>query len=165
MIDYDGDEGWVFAQLADIEGDISEVAVIEADAPPPPPVVQNSNPAPATQPQENNPPPPPVEEKPQYQYSIVNVFGQVNEAITQIRGYIGEASNSDIGVNGARVRVRSGSFCTVSVPSGTPGVYPAGNYDILLDTRAKPGNWQVAIVDKPTNPEDTTCDPRCRFAI
>ncbi|OQY49199.1 MAG: hypothetical protein B6242_00115 [Anaerolineaceae bacterium 4572_78] len=82
----------------------------------------------------------------QYQYTTNNIFPQVNEAITQIRGYIEDVNGNP--VNGVRVRVRvDGGFCTVSVPSGEAGVYPAGNYDILLDGRAKPGNWKVAIVN------------------
>jgi hypothetical protein len=85
------------------------------------------------------------------------MFGEKNEGITQVRGYIKDASGQPM--NGIRVRVRSGSFCTVSYPSGPPGNYPPGNYDILLDGRAKSGNWLVAVVDRPTNPENTKCDP------
>ena len=88
--------------------------------------------------------------------SLHNMFGEVNEAITQVRGHIKDTSGNP--VNNVRVRVRSGSFCTVSYPSGTPGVYPVGNYDILLDNKAKPGNWLVAIVNGPDNPEDTKCN-------
>lgn len=146
---------WIYAPLVEFGGDVNALNVVDAPAPPP----QVAAPPPANPAPSNDPPPPPPPAQSQYPFSIVNVFGQTNEAITQIRGYIGEASNPGVGVNGVRVRVRSGSFCTVSVPSGTAGVYPAGNYDILLDTRAKPGNWQVAIVDKPTNPEDNSCDP------
>ena len=47
----------------------------------------------------------------------------------------------------------------MAVPSGKPGVYPAGNYDVLLRPYASDGNWQVAIVDRPTNPDDNACDP------
>ena len=59
---------------------------------------------------------------------------------------------------GVHVRVRSGSFCTVSYASGAPGEYPSGNYDILLDNKAKPGNWQVAVVDGLTGPKDNNCN-------
>ncbi len=156
VIKYNDGQGWISAQYVNITGDVNNLAVIEASAAPAPVQVAASRPT-------NTPlPPPPAQEEPpqpQYKYSIHNAFGEKNEGITQIRGYIGEASNPKSGVNGVRVRVRSGSFCTVSYPSGTPGVYPPGNYDVLLDNKAKPGNWQVAIVDKPTNPEDTRCDP------
>ena len=92
---------------------------------------------------------------PDFQYTIDNVFGQTNGAITQIRGFIQDTADNP--VNGVRVRVRSGSFCTVSFPSGPP-FYPDGNYDILLDNRAKFGTWEVAVVDGPADPNNTTCN-------
>jgi hypothetical protein len=94
---------------------------------------------------------------PPHQYTIRNVFGQVNEAITQIRGDIQDPNGQP--VNGVRVRVRSGSFCTVSYPSGPAGGYPHGVYDILLDNRAKDGQWQVAVVNGPADGTNTACDP------
>jgi hypothetical protein len=93
---------------------------------------------------------------PAHQYTIRNVFGQVNEAITQIRGDIQDPNGQP--VNGVRVRVRSGSFCTVSYPSGPTGGYPNGVYDILLNSRAKDGMWQVAVVDGPADSTNTACD-------
>ena len=92
-----------------------------------------------------------------HQYTIRNIFGQVNEAITQIRGDIRDGNGQP--VDGVRVRVRSGSFCTVSYPSGPAGGYPAGVYDILLDNRAKDGAWQVAVVNGPADGTNTACDP------
>jgi hypothetical protein len=115
------------------------------NAPPPP-----ATPTPAAP--TNTPAPPP----PQYQYTVRNIFGQLNEAITQIRGDIRDTNGNP--VNGVRVRVRSGSFCTVSYPSGPPGGYPAGVYDILLDGRAKHGNWQVAIVSSSGASNDSSCN-------
>jgi len=112
----------------------------------------------------NLPPPPPTltppptpSPAPQYQYTVRNIFGQVNEAITQIRGDIRDANGNPI--NGVRVRVRAGSFCTVSFPSGPQGGYPNGGYDVLLDNRAKEGQWQVAIVNGPIDPNNTQCNP------
>lgn len=99
---------------------------------------------------------PTVAPTPALQYSIRNVFGQVNEAITQIRGDIRDGNGNPI--NGVRVRVRAGSFCTVSYPSGPPGGYASGGYDILLDNRAKDGVWQVAIVNGPADGRDTQCN-------
>lgn len=121
------------------------------------PVIQTP-PTPTSPPPTNTPiPPPPTPTPvPQYQYTIRNVFGQVNEAITQIRGDIRDVNGNP--VNGIRVRVRSGSFCTVSYPSGPAGGYPPGGYDVLLDNRAKDGSWQVAIVNGPVNSQDTQCN-------
>ncbi|MEM7030269.1 MAG: SH3 domain-containing protein [Chloroflexota bacterium] len=93
---------------------------------------------------------------PAFQYTIRNVFGQVNEAITQVRGDIRDINGNP--VNGVRVRVRAGSFCTISFPSGPAGGYAAGGYDILLDNRAKDGVWQVSIVNGPANGQDTQCN-------
>jgi uncharacterized protein YraI len=115
---------------------------------PPTPAPPTATPVPPTQ------VPPTATPVPQFQYTIRNIFGQVNQAITQIRGDIRDRNNNP--VNGVRVRVRSGSFCTISYPSGPPGGYPNGNYDILLDGRAKDGTWQVAIVDAPDG-GDTQC--------
>jgi uncharacterized protein YraI len=122
-----------------------EIPVVEA-----PPVPQSSAPPATNTPvpeQAEQPAPPPP---PQAQYTIRNIFGQVNQAITQVRGNIVDSGGSP--VNGIRVRVRSGAFCTVSYPSGPPGGYPNGNYDVLLDNRAKDGSWQVAIADGPSDP-------------
>jgi len=153
FINHSGGQGWIFAELADITGDVNSVPEKAADAPPPPPP---TNPPPTP----TNPPPPPQPAGPSYPFKLTNVFGEKNGAITQIRGHIKDAGGQPL--NGIRVRVRSGSFCTVSVPSGTPGVYPAGNYDVLLRPYASDGVWLVSIVDKPTNPEDNTCDPGAR---
>lgn len=121
---------------------------IPIGAAPPPPQPPTATPVPAA--------PAPAPAAPQFQYTIKNIFGQTNEAITQIRGQIKDTGGNP--VNGIRVRVRAGSFCTVSYPSGAPGGYPNGNYDILLDNRAKPGDWLVAIVNGPSNFEDTSCN-------
>jgi len=146
QINYSGGQGWVFASLTQITGDVNNVPVVDVAPPPPPPATSTPTPVPPT----------PVPAGPQYPYKIHNIFSQPNGAITQIRGYIQDANGNP--VNGVRVRVRSGSFCTISVPSGTVGVYQQGNYDVLLDNKAKPGAWQVAIVDRPTDPQDTKCD-------
>lgn len=134
---------WIAAGVTTAANADNTIPVVDA---PPPPVT----PTPA---QPTNTPEPP---KPQYQYTLTNMFGEVNEAITQVRGYIKDTAGNP--VNGARVRVRTGGFCTVSVPSGTPGVYPFGNYDILLDVRAKPVDWLVSIVEGPDDPTNFSCD-------
>lgn len=136
---------WVFANLTQVDGDPNTAPVVDAGAPPPP--ANTPVPAPPTN--------TPVPAGPNYPYVIHNIFNQVNEGITQIRGHIDDGAGGS--VDGLRVRVRSGSFCTVSIPSGKPGTYPHGNYDILLDNHAKDGTWQVSIVDGPSSPDDFHC--------
>lgn len=137
---------WIAASVTTATNVDSSIPVVAA---PPPPT---------SRPPTNTPPPPAPAQPPapQQQYTIRNIFGQVNEAITQVRGDIRDGNNNP--VNGVRVRVRSGAFCTVSYPSGPPGGYPAGGYDVLLDGRAKNGQWQVAVVNGPADPKDTSCN-------
>lgn len=155
QINYSDGQGWVIVSLIQPEGDVNSVGVVQVDAPPPAPVAQA--PAPAAQAAPSPAPAAPAAPAgPSYAFKMVNMFGEKNGGITQIRGHIKDASGQPM--NGVRVRVRSGSFCTVAVPSGKQGVYPAGNYDILLRPYASDGVWQVSIVDKPTNPDDNACD-------
>lgn len=133
---------WIAASVTTAQNTDASIPVVAA---PPPPVTPTPVPPPTATPVP----------QPQYQYSIYNIFQQVNEGITQVRGIIRDPAGNP--VDGVRVRVRSGSFCTVSVPSGKPGVYSSGNYDVLLDNYAKNGTWLVAIVDGPANPEDSYC--------
>lgn len=137
---------WVAAGVVTAVNAGNAIPVVEVAPPPAPVTPPTATPAPA----------PTAPPKPQYQYSLINMFGEVNEAITQVRGQIKDSAGNP--VNGARVRVRTGGFCTVSVPSGKQGVYPAGNYDILLDVRAKPVDWLVSIVEGPDDPSNFSCD-------
>lgn len=98
---------------------------------------------------------------PNSSYRITRVSAEVNEAITQIRGIVRDRNGNP--VSGARVRVRIGDFCTTSVPSGTPGVYPPGEYDVLLRNYASDGNWLVAMVDRPIDSNDNRCDSNARL--
>lgn len=147
LINIPDGQGWVYSNLAQLQGDVNSVPVSQVAPPPPTPTPPPPPPPTAT----------PVPAGPTYPYKISNIFSQPNGGITQIRGIIRDSAGN--GVDGLRVRVRIGSFCTVSVASGTPGVYPHGNYDVLLDARAKDGDWQVAIVDRPTDPKTHQCDP------
>ena len=151
LVNYSSGTGWISADYAQIEGNLNQVEIVEA-APPP---SSSSRPAPTPVPPQASNPPPPVNSG--YRYQIANVFGEKNGGITQIRGYVKD--RNDQPANGVRVRVRIGSFCTISVPSGKPGVYPAGNYDVLLRPYASEGVWQVSVVDRPTDPEENACDP------
>jgi uncharacterized protein YraI len=119
-----------------------------------------ATPAPASP---TNTPAPTATSKPSYKYSIRNVWGQTNEAITQIRGNIKDRSKNP--VNGVQVRVRAGSdFCTVSYPSGKAGTYPEGNYDILLDNKAKDATWMVDIVEDGDVGPGSDCHSRKRLS-
>lgn len=138
---------WIATSVTTASNVTPDIPIVPA---PPPPA---NTPTPTLPPL---PTPTPTSTQPSYQYTIRNIFGQVNEAITQIRGNISDRNRN--AVNGVRVRVRSGSFCTVSFPSGPQGGYPNGVYDILLDDHAKVGQWQVAVVNGPADPTDTQCN-------
>jgi uncharacterized protein YraI len=153
QIAFSGGTGWVKADLVTTSGETGGVAI--AQAPPTP----AAPPTPKTPPTATPAPQPTAAPAPQYPYSLKNMFGQTNEAITQIRGIIKDKSGAP--VNGVLVRVRAGgSFCTISVASGTTGVYPPGNYDILLDTKAKDGSWQVDIVESGETRQAADCQTR-----
>ncbi len=138
---------WIAAGVTTASNITPDIPIVSA--PPPPTNTPTPTPPPL-------PTPTPTPTQQPYQYTIRNIFGQVNEAITQIRGNIQDRNGNP--VNGVRVRVRSGSFCTVSYPSGPQGGYPNGVYDILLDDHAKVGQWLVAVVNGPANPTDTQCN-------
>ena len=144
---------WISAAVTQATLTESGIRVVAIPATPTSPPPTNTPPPP---PATNTPPLPTPTPAPQFQYSLRNVFGQVNEAITQIRGEVRDRNGNP--VNGVRIRVRSGSFCTVSNPSGPQGGYPNGNYDILLDNFAKDGQWLVAIVSGPADPNNHSCD-------
>jgi len=83
-----------------------------------------------------------------YQYVLAgDPVGEVNAGVTQIRGKIWDAQGNP--VNGVRVRVRTagGDYDEISFASGPASGYPDGGYDMLLDSRAKDGNWLVAVCD------------------
>jgi hypothetical protein len=85
---------------------------------------------------------------PSYQYGLDgDPVGEENAGVTQIRGNIWDTE--DNAVNGAHVRVwtQDGGYDDISFPSGPDGGYPQGGYDMLLDSRAKDGQWLVAVCD------------------
>ncbi len=149
QINTPGGLGWVFAQLTQVEGDANTAPVVEAAAPPP-----TNTPA---------PPPPPTNTpvpQPKYQYVVTNVFAKENKAMTQIKGIIKDSAGNP--VNGMHVRVRSGSFCTISFKSGPwkdangqPSGYQPGEYDIYLGNGERIVTWQVDIVPN-TAPNDSS---------
>lgn len=144
-----GGLAWIAASVTTSSNTSNSIPIV--DAPPPPATATPRPPTNTPQPAATDTPVPPS-----HQYSLANMFGQVNEGITQVRGDIRDAAGNP--VNGARVRVRSGSFCTVSYMSGPQGGYQPGGYDILLDRFAKDGSWLVAVVDGPAEPNDTKCN-------
>jgi len=141
-------QGWVYAELTQVEGDPNTAPVVEAAAPPPPPT-------PVPQPPTATPIP-----KPKYQYEVTNVFAKENKAMTQIKGIIKDSAGNP--VNGVHVRVRSGSFCTISFQSGPwtdangqPSGYQPGEYDIYLGNGERIITWQVDVVPN-TAPNDSS---------
>ncbi len=134
---------WIAASVTTAKNTAASIPVVQA--PPPPVTPTPSSPPTAT--------PVPL---PQYQYSIFNVFWKPNKAMTQIRGHIQDAANND--VNGVYVRVRSGTYCVVSYPSGPgEGNYPPGNYDIYLGEGERTNTWQVDIVPHTADPNSSAC--------
>ncbi len=150
FIAYPGGEGWVYSNLTQIQGDVNSLGVVQAPPPPPKPTSPPPQAAPTAT---------PVPQA-KYQYTITNIFAKTNKGLTQIKGIIRDKAGNP--VNGMRVRVRSGSFCTISFPSGpwkdlngNPSGYNNGEYDIYLASNERPGTWRVNIVaDKADNDTD-----------
>ncbi len=152
FINYPGGQGWIYSNLAQLQGDVNSVPVPQI-APPP------ATPTP--------PPPPPPTATPvpqaQYQYTVSNVFAKTNKGLTQIKGIIRDAAGNP--VNGVYVRVRSGSFCTISFKSGpwkdangNPSGYQPGEYDIMLwPGGERVGTWSVDIVPERTQNDTDAC--------
>ena len=135
---------WIAVSVTSSSNTDNTIPVVDA---PPPPVTPTPVPPTAT----------PVPPQPQYQYTIHNVFWKENKGLTQIRGHIQDTNGN--AVNGTFVRVRSGSFCTVSFGSGPgEGNYPAGNYDIVLwPNGERPGTWDVDIVPQRAPNDSEAC--------
>ncbi|MDQ7029767.1 MAG: polysaccharide deacetylase family protein [Ardenticatenia bacterium] len=75
-------------------------------------------------------------------------YGEPNCGLTMIKGQLRTADGL---LNGVPVRVWwEGSDGFISLPSGEDPTKPAGYWDVVLDTYAKPGRWYVAVVDPTT---------------
>lgn len=126
------------------------------------PVIQiETKPAPAAQPaastanydNQTETAPPPVPEPPQYQFSPTGWYDDGNQGVTRFLGDIKDVNGNP--VNGVFVRASCGHYSTISYPSGPTGWgtlnessdWPAGFYDITVDTKPVPCVWILSIID------------------
>jgi uncharacterized protein YgiM (DUF1202 family) len=126
----EGGPGWVAGSVVQVE---NTEGIPVAQAPPPPP------PPPTPTPAEPTAPP-----RPAYQYEPTGWFGAKNAGLTRFLGSISDANGNP--VNGVFVEAQCGTYKVISDPSGKPG-WPAGFYDITLDTRPISCKWLLTVVD------------------
>ena len=107
--------------------------------------------APPAQPAASNDPAPPPQ--PKYQFSPTGWYDDGNAGLTRFLGDIKDPVGGP--VNGVFVRASCGEYSTISYPSGPVGWgtlnesadWPAGFYDITVDTRPVPCIWVLSVVD------------------
>lgn len=131
----DGTAGWVANSVVQASN-TAGVPVVAAPAPPPP------TPTPI----------PPTPEKPQYQYEPTGWFADTNYGLTRFLGTITDLDGNP--VNGVYVQASCGGFSAISNPSGPVGGinnegadWPPGFYDLTLDTKPRPCQWHLTVVD------------------
>jgi uncharacterized protein YraI len=138
--------GWVSdAVVSATHTDI--VPIAEAPAPPP---VEVSAPVPQPAAESN---PPPAPEKPKYQFEPVGWYDDTNFGLTRFLGDIVDKDGNP--VNGVFVQASCGNYSTISYPSGPVGWgsigesadWPAGFYDITIDSKPVPCIWTLTVVD------------------
>lgn len=140
-----GSIGWVASSVVSASN-ADNVSIAEA----PPPAAAAA--APAAQPAADTPPPA-ASQKPKYQYEPTGWYDDGNAGLTRFLGTIKDTSGNP--VNGAFVQAQCGSYSTISFPSGPVGWgplrvgadWPAGFYDITVDTKPVPCLWVLTIVD------------------
>ena len=138
--------GWVSNSVVRASN-IDRVPVAQAQAAP---VAAQS--APQPQPASSSAPPP-APEKPKYQYEPTGWYDDTNFGLTRFLGDIKDASGNP--VNGVFIEARCGTYSTISYPSGPVGWggygesadWPAGFYDITIDTKPVPCIWTLAVVE------------------
>ncbi len=134
--------GWVSNAVVNAS-DTEKVPV--AESPPAP-----ASAAPPPQPAASSPPPAP--QRPKYQYEPTGWYDDTNYGLTRFLGDIKDTNGNP--VNGVFVEARCGTFSTISYPSGPVGWgtlnesadWPAGFYDIAIDTKPVPCIWTLTIV-------------------
>jgi len=137
------DTGWVsnaVVSASNIDGvpETQAPAAPVAAAPAPQPASSSQAPAPA---------------KPKYQYEPTGWYDDTNYGLTRFLGDIQDVNGSP--VNGVFVEARCGTYSTISYPSGPVGWggygeshdWPAGFYDITIDTKPVPCIWTLTIVE------------------
>lgn len=126
----DGSSGWVAGSVVEAQN-VAGIPVAQAPPPPPPP--------PTPTPSEPTPTP-----RPAYQYEPTGWFGSKNPGLTRFLGSISDADGNP--VNGVFVEAQCATYRVISDPSGKPG-WPAGFYDITLDTRPITCKWVLTVVE------------------
>ena len=116
---------------------------------PPAPVAARSEPQP--QPASSSSPAQP--QQPKYQYEPTGWYDDTNYGLTRFLGDIKDSNGNP--VNGVFVEARCGTYATISYPSGPVGWggygessdWPAGFYDITIDSKPVPCIWTLTVVD------------------
>ena len=138
--------GWVASSVVSASNTESIPAV---EAPPPP--VAAAPAAVAVQPAADAPPAAP--EKPKYQFEPTGWYDDGNAGLTRFLGDIKDVNGNP--VNGVFVQAKCGNFSAISFPSGPVGWgpfqeggdWPAGFYDLTVDTKPVPCIWTLTVVD------------------
>jgi hypothetical protein len=139
----DDSAGWVSNAVVSVR---NTDGVPQAEAPPPP--VAAAPPQPAS-----SAPPPPEPQKPKYQFTPTGWYDDTNYGLTRFLGDIKDTAGNP--VNGAFVQASCGTYSTISYPSGPvgwggfgeSGDWPAGFYDITIDSKPVPCVWTLTVVD------------------
>lgn len=143
QIELSGSTGWVAGSVVSASN-ADSVAVVEG--PPPPAPVPVAQPAAAAA-------PPPEPEKPKYQFEPTGWYDDGNAGLTRFLGDIKDVNGNP--VNGVFVQAKCGNFSAISFPSGPVGWgpyrdgkdWPAGFYDLTVDTKPVPCIWTLTVVD------------------
>jgi uncharacterized protein YgiM (DUF1202 family) len=138
-----GSIGWIASSVVSASN-ADNVPLAEAPAQPV---------AAAPQPAAASAPPPAAPEKPKYQYEPTGWYDDGNAGLTRFLGTIKDVNGNP--VNGAFVRASCGDYSTISFPSGPVGWgpyrvgsdWPAGFYDITVDTKPVPCLWLLSVVE------------------
>ncbi len=146
QISLTGDEtGWVSNSVVRA----SNTEAVPVTQSPAAPVAVQAEPQP--QPASSSSPPQPEQSK--YQYEPTGWYDDTNYGLTRFLGDIKDADGNP--VNGVFVEARCGTYATISYPSGPVGWggfgessdWPAGFYDITIDTKPVPCIWTLTIVE------------------
>jgi len=97
--------------------------------------------------------PPPEPQKPKYQFTPTGWYDDTNYGLTRFLGDIKDTAGNP--VNGVFVQASCGTYSTISYPSGPvgwggygeSGDWPAGFYDITIDSRPVPCVWTLTVVE------------------
>lgn len=131
--------GWVYADLVEISGDLSSVAVVQV-APPPAPTA-------APQQEEAAAEPTPVP-APSYQFTPTGWFASENAGIVQFKGRIRDEGGNLI--NGFSILADNGAFRVLSHPTGASQWYPDkgdGEWDVVMpNIGSAQGWWWLTVV-------------------